>query len=197
MDRENVEDSLDATGHISNNHAAGVTMILRIGDLTPKVKNAAFIAENATVAGDVTLGAETTVWFGAVLRGDIAPITIGDRTNIQDNAVLHVDEDTPLLIGSDITIGHAAIVHACTIGDGSLIGMGACVLNNAVIPPRCLVAAGTLVRPGKSFPEGSLIAGSPARVIGPVRKGDLEAMRQGISVYIERGKLYAREAKRV
>ena len=182
--------------HIICASAGGFIMIIRIGHLVPSVEKAAYIAWNATVAGAVTLGTDVTVWFGAVLRGDIAPITVGERTNIQDNAVLHVDEDTPLVIGNDVTVGHSAIVHACTIGDGSLIGMGACVLNNAVIPPGCLVAAGALVRPGKKYEEGSLIAGSPARVISPVRKGDLEAMKKGIAVYVERGKLYAREAGR-
>lgn len=124
-----------------------------------------FVAENAVVVGDVILGEDATVWFGSTLRGDNEPITIGDRSNIQDGCVLHTDPGFPVIIGADCTIGHSAIVHGCTIGDGSLIGMGATILNGAKIGKSCLVGAGALVTEGKEFPDFSMIVGSPARVI--------------------------------
>jgi len=123
-----------------------------------------FIAENATVIGRVTLKKGTSVWYGAVLRGDIAEIVVGEYSNIQDNCVVHVDYDTPTIIGNYVTVGHGAILHGCTIGDNTLIGMGAVILDRAVVPPNCLVAAGALIPPGKTFIEGSLILGSPAKV---------------------------------
>lgn len=124
-----------------------------------------FVAENATVIGDVTIEEDASVWFGAILRGDNEPITIGQRSNIQDGAVLHTDPGFPVEIGPDCTIGHAAIVHGCVIGAGSLIGMGATVLNGAKIGKSCLVGAGALVTEGKEFPDFSMIVGSPARAV--------------------------------
>jgi len=170
-------------------------MILKIGDLTPDVARAAYIAGNATVAGDVTLGEDATIWFGVVGRGDTAPISIGNRTNVQDNAVLHVHDGDPLTVGNDVAIGHAAIVHACTIGDGSLIGMGACIMNKAVIPPRSMVGAGALVPPGRTFPEGSLIVGSPARAIRTLREEELEEMKSRVAEYINLGRRFAEDAR--
>ena len=124
-----------------------------------------FVAETAVVVGDVIIEEDASVWFGAVLRGDNEPITIGARSNVQDGSVLHTDPGFPLVIGQDCTIGHAAIVHGCTIGAGSLIGMGATVLNGAKIGKCCLVGAGALVTEGKEFPDFSMILGSPARVV--------------------------------
>lgn len=124
-----------------------------------------FVADNAVVVGDVILGEDASVWFGSTLRGDNEPITIGDRSNIQDGCVLHTDPGFPVTIGVDCTIGHSAIVHGCTIGDGSLVGMGATILNGAKIGKSCLVGAGALVTEGKEFPDFSMIVGSPARVI--------------------------------
>ncbi len=124
-----------------------------------------WIAPDAHVIGHVTLAVDVGIWFGAVLRGDNAAITIGARTNIQDGAMLHTDHDYPLTLGTDITIGHHTILHGCTIGDGSLIGMGATILNGAVIGKGCLVGANALVTENKTFPDYSLIVGSPAKIV--------------------------------
>ncbi len=124
-----------------------------------------WIAPGAHVIGDVALGEDVGVWFNASIRGDRAPIRVGARTNVQEGAVLHADPGFPLTIGEGVTIGHRAIVHGCTVGDNSLIGMGAIVLNGARIGANCLVGAGALVTEGKSFPDGSLIVGSPARAV--------------------------------
>ena len=170
-------------------------VVASIGDLKPKVEDAIYIAENATVVGDVILGKDVSIWFGVVVRGDLEPIRIGDRSNVQDNSVLHGAFGFPLTIGSDVTIGHNAIVHACTVGDGCLIGMGACVLDGAIIPPETMVGAGALVPPGRTYPRGSLIVGSPARVVRALRDDELEVMRNRIVEYVENGKLYTKELK--
>ncbi len=131
-----------------------------------------WVAPGAHVIGDIVLHPGVSIWFGAVLRGDNEPITIGEGSNIQDNSVLHTDMGFPLTIGRDCTIGHKAILHGCTIGDGSLVGMGATVLNGAVIGRGCLIGAGALVTEGKMIPDGSLVMGAPGRV---VRELDEEA----------------------
>ena len=131
-----------------------------------------WIAPNASVIGDVVLGEDCGIWFGATLRGDNETISIGARSNIQEASTLHTDMGFPLDIGEDCTIGHNAILHGCTIGDGSLVGMGAIVLNGAKIGRGCLVGAGALVTEGKLFPDGSLIVGSPAKVIRTLDAGD-------------------------
>ncbi len=171
-------------------------MILSIGNQKPDVKDAAFIAEGATVVGDVVLGKDVSIWFGVVVRGDMEPIRIGDRTNVQDNSVLHGAIGYPLTIGNNVTIGHNAIVHACTVGDGSLIGMGSRVLDGAVIPPECMVGAGALVPPGKTYPSGSLIVGAPARVVRALTEDELEVMRHRIVEYVDAGRQYARDLRR-
>lgn len=127
-----------------------------------------WIAPNAYVIGAVTMGKDVGVWFAATIRGDNEPVLIGDRTNIQEGAVLHSDPGAPLTIGADVTIGHSAIVHGCTIGDSSLIGMGATILNHAKIGKNCIVGANALVTEGKVFPDNSLIVGSPAKAVRTV-----------------------------
>lgn len=143
-----------------------------------------WIAPNAYVIGNVTLGRDVGVWFAATIRGDNEPISVGDRSNIQEGAVLHSDPGSPLTVGSDVTIGHRAIVHGCTIGDNSLIGMGATILNNARIGKNCIVGANALVTEGKEFPDYSLIVGAPAkavRTLGP----EVEAqLRQSAEHYV-------------
>lgn len=137
-----------------------------LGDIAPNFnEDDHWIAPNAYVIGDVTMGRDVGVWFAATVRGDNEPIVIGDRSNIQEAAVLHSDPGAPLTIGADVTIGHRAIVHGCTIGDNSLIGMGATILNNAKIGRNCIVGANALVTEGKEFPDNSLIVGSPAKVV--------------------------------
>ncbi len=131
---------------------------------TPQIHPTTFVAPNATILGDVTIGAECGIFFGAVLRAESAPVTVGARTNIQDNCILHIDADFPLTVGSDCTIGHGAILHGCTIGDNTLVGMGAIVLNGAVIGRDCIIGAGALVPQGAVIPDGSMVIGMPAKV---------------------------------
>ncbi|MDD6436025.1 MAG: gamma carbonic anhydrase family protein [Clostridiales bacterium] len=145
-----------------------------------------WIADGATVIGDVTLGKDVSVWFGAVLRGDDGKIVVGDGTNIQDNCVLH--EETT--IGKNCTIGHNAIVHGCTVGDNTLIGMGAIVLNGAVIGNNCIVGAGALVTGKTVLPDNSMILGSPAKVIKPMSEEAIKANEISAQHYIKLSKLY-------
>ncbi len=137
-----------------------------------------FVAEKAVIIGRVILKQGASVWYNAVLRADIADIVIGEYSNIQDNCVVHVDYDIPTILGDYVTVGHGAILHACKIGSNTLIGMGAVVLDRALIPDNCLVAAGALVPPGKTFPEGSLILGNPARVARTLTPDEIKHLRQ-------------------
>ena len=143
-----------------------------------------FVAPDAQVIGRVWLGLDVSVWFGAVLRGDNDDIVVGDESNIQDGAVVHVDPGQPVSIGRAVTIGHRAIVHGCTIGAESLIGMGATVLNGAAIGSASLVGAGALVTEGKSFPDGSLIVGVPARVVRPLTASEIDGLRISAARYV-------------
>jgi carbonic anhydrase/acetyltransferase-like protein (isoleucine patch superfamily) len=147
-------------------------MIYSLDGVSPEIDPDAWVAPGAHVIGRVTLGAGVGIWFGATLRGDNELIAVGDATNIQENAVLHTDMGYPLTIGRDCTIGHKAMLHGCTIGDGTLIGMGATVLNGAKIGKGCLIGACALITEGKEIPDGSLVMGSPGRV---VRQLDAEA----------------------
>jgi len=139
-------------------------MLLSIDGHSPHIPAESFIAPSADVIGDVRLAARVSVWFHAVIRADIAPITIGAGSNIQDGCVLHVDRDVPVAIGADVTVGHSAVLHSCTIGDRTLIGMGAIVLSGAKVGPGCIVGAGALIPPGREIPAGSLVLGSPGKV---------------------------------
>jgi len=136
--------------------------IYRLDDLVPRLQPGAWVADSATVIGDVELAEDANVWFGAILRGDTALLSVGKRSNVQDGSVIHADEGVPATIGDDVSIGHLVMLHGCTIGDGSLIGIGAVVLNHARIGKHCLVGARSLVTEGKTFPDGSMIMGSPA-----------------------------------
>jgi len=150
----------------------------------------AFVAPGATVVGEVTLGEGSSVWFGTVVRGDGAPITIGARTNLQDLTLVHVDEDAPAVVGDRVTVGHRAIIHGCTIEDDCLIGMGAIVLSKARVGRGSLVGAGALVTEGQSIPPGSLALGSPARVIGPLGAAHRAAISDGAKHYFELSRAY-------
>ena len=156
-----------------------------------------YIAETAVLIGRVRLKAETSVWFGAVLRGDNEWIELGERSQIQDNATLHTDPGFPLTIGHDCVIGHNVILHGCRIGDNSLIGMGAILLNGAKIGNNSLVGAGSVVTEGKTFPDHSLIVGSPARVLRTLDEKGVEMIRAGADIYVRRWKKYAKELKRI
>ncbi len=165
-------------------------MVHRIGNKVPLVKDALFLAWNAEVAGEVALAEETSVWFSATLRGDIAGITVGRGSNVQDGATLHVDVDLPLVVGQRVTIGHHAVLHGCTVGDDCLIGMAAVVLSGATIGKESIVGAGALVTEGKSFPPRSLIIGSPAKAVRTLDDATLEKIRENGRAYVR----LAREA---
>ncbi len=165
-------------------------MIYGVDGLTPTFGRDVFVAPNASVIGDVTLGDEVSIWFGAVLRGDVERLTVGARTNVQDNSVLHSDPGSPLILGERVTVGHAVILHGCQIGDGSLIGMGASILNDARIGRNCLVGANALVTEGKQFADGMLIVGAPARVIRPLTPDELARLGESAGRYVERGRSY-------
>lgn len=137
----------------------------------------------AQVVGSVSMGADCSVWYNAVIRAEV-PVVIGERTNVQDNAVIHVSEDHPIHLGSDVTIGHGAIVHGCTVGDNSLIGMGAIVLDGAVIGKDCIIGAGSLVTKGTVIPDGSLAFGSPARVVRPTTANEVAANHENAAHYV-------------
>lgn len=156
-----------------------------------------YIAETAVLIGRVRLKHDASVWFGAVLRGDNEWIELGERSQIQDNCVLHTDPGFPMTIGSNCVIGHKVVLHGCTIGDNSLIGMGAVVLNGAKIGNNSLVGAGALVTEGKSFPDSSLIVGAPARAIRTLDAKAIELIRGGADVYVRRWKHYAKVLKRI
>jgi carbonic anhydrase/acetyltransferase-like protein (isoleucine patch superfamily) len=148
--------------------------LYQLGDKRPSVGRDVFIAEGARVIGDVTLGDEAGIWFNTVLRGDYMPIRIGARTNIQDNSVVHITAGTfGTTVGDDVTVGHSAIIHACTVGNSCLIGMGSTILDGAVIGEECFVAAGSLVTPGTIIPPRSFVLGRPAKVVRPVTERDL------------------------
>ncbi len=162
-------------------------MIHRIKDAVPNIHNSAFIAWNAEVAGDVEIGENVSIWFSATIRADIAPVKIGKNSNLQDNAVIHLDTDVPCIVEDNVTIGHGAILHSCTIKEGSTIGMGAIVLNNAIIGKNCIVGAGALVTQGKEFPDNSLIVGSPAKAIRTLTDEDLQSSHENTKNYVLKG----------
>ena len=159
----------------------------------PHIHPSAFVASNATVLGDVTVGAHSSVFFGAVIRAEHDAITIGDRTNIQDNCVLHVDKGFPLSVGQNVTVGHGAILHGCTVGDNTLIGMGAIVLNGAVIGRDCIIGAGALVTGNTVIPDGSLAVGSPAKVRRQVTEDEIAANNASAVGYVTEGQHYKTE----
>jgi carbonic anhydrase/acetyltransferase-like protein (isoleucine patch superfamily) len=176
---------------LASSPPAGYSDVMK-ASIRPTIAASAWVADSATVRADVTLGDEASVWFGAVLRGDEAPITVGPRSNVQDCAVVHVTRGYPVRIGADVTIGHGAVVHGCTIEDGALIGMGAAVLDGAVVGAGAMIAAGALVPPGMHVPAGTLAVGVPAAVRGPLTDAQAAAIRRGRDRYLERKEQYRR-----
>ena len=158
--------------------------VYQLDDLTPHIADSAWVADNAQVVGDVHMDADSSVWFSSVVRGDTATIRIGEGTNIQDGSVLHADVGIPLTVGKHVTVGHMVQLHGCTIGDESLIGIGAVVLNGAKIGKNCLVGAGSLVTEGKEFPDGSMILGSPAKVVRELTPEQIEGLRRSAQHYV-------------
>lgn len=149
-----------------------------------------FVADTARVVGNVKIGMNCSVWYGAVIRGDEAPIQIGRNTNVQDNCVIHADKGFDVEIGADVTIGHGSIVHGCRVGDGSLIGMGAIILNGAVIGKNCLIGAGALVTGKSNIPDGSLVVGSPAKVKRSLTEDEIRQQHENIEMYVQLAKEY-------
>lgn len=171
--------------------------LYQLDELIPTVHETAWVAESAQVIGDVHLAEDTSVWFGAVIRGDSAAIRIGRGSNIQDNSVLHADQGVPLTLGEGVTVGHQVMLHGCTIGDGSLIGIQAVVLNNARIGKGCVVGAGSVVTEGKEFPDGSLILGSPAKVVRQLTPEQVERLRLGAAHYVHNARRFRDGLKRI
>jgi carbonic anhydrase/acetyltransferase-like protein (isoleucine patch superfamily) len=171
--------------------------LYEVGGVAPQLAPGAWAAPSADLIGDVQLGARASVWFGAVIRADNTPILIGEDSNIQDGAIGHSDPGFPLTIGARVTVGHQAILHGCSVGDDCLIGMGAKLLNGAVLEPECLVGAGALITEGRHFASGSLIVGSPARVIRQLTDADKQALRLSAAHYAEKAARYAEQLRTV
>ncbi|MES2283460.1 MAG: gamma carbonic anhydrase family protein [Pseudomonadota bacterium] len=171
--------------------------IYQLENLAPSVHPSAWVAGNAQVMGHVTLAQDVSVWFGVVIRGDTSTITVGKGSNIQDNSVMHADEGKPLTVGENVTVGHQVMLHGCTIGDNSLIGIGAIVLNGAKIGKNSLVGAGSLVTEGKEFPDGSMIMGTPAKVVRQLTPEQIEGLKQSAEHYVENAARYKTGLKKL
>jgi len=165
--------------------------LYRLGDKQPQVGDNAWIAPNATVIGNVHLGANASIWWNATVRGDNDPIHIGDNSNIQDGSVLHTDEGVPMRIGNNVTVGHLVMLHGCIVGDGSLIGIGSVILNRAVIGKGCIVGANTLIPEGKVFPDRVLIVGSPGKVIRELTDDDVTKLKKAAEHYVTNARRYS------
>ncbi|WP_410514826.1 gamma carbonic anhydrase family protein [Paenibacillus sp. BR2-3] len=165
-------------------------MRIAYGSYIPQLDSSVYVAEGAKLVGDVKVGRNSSIWFNAVLRGDLAPVIIGERCNIQDGAVGHVGEGLPLILADDISVGHTAIIHGCKIGKGTLIGMGAIVLNGAEIGEYALIGAGSIVTENKRIPPYTLSLGSPAKVVRELTEQDLLRMAHTTESYVMKGKEY-------
>ena len=171
--------------------------IYKLGESAPTIHESVFVADNATIVGNVTLAADASIWFGATLRGDNEPITVGERSNVQEGAVLHTDPGYPLTVEANVSIGHQAMLHGCTVKEGSLIGIQAVVLNGAVIGRNCLVGAGAVVTEGKVFPDNSLILGAPAKVVRELTEADIAGLKRNAQVYAERRDYFKAQLVRI
>lgn len=171
--------------------------LYQLDNLTPTVHESAWVADNAQVMGNVKLAEDSSVWFGVVIRGDTETISVGRGSNIQDNSVLHADMGLPLTIGENVTVGHQVMLHGCTIGDGSLIGIQAVVLNGARIGKNCLVGAGSLVTEGKEFPDGSMILGSPAKAVRQLSPEQIEGLKMSAKHYVDNARRYKTGLKKI
>lgn len=162
-----------------------MTNLLKLGDLSPQISPKAWVGETAVIVGDVRLADHVGVWYGAVLRGDNEPLIVGKNTNIQEHAMFHTDIGFPLVVGENCTIGHRALLHGCEIGDNTLIGMGAMVMNGAKIGKNCLIGAGTIVTEGKVIPDGSMVIGIPGRIKRELSDEEIERNRKSARHYVE------------
>ena len=168
-------------------------MIYQLGERRVRAEGEHFVAESATVIGNVLLQANASVWFNAVIRGDNELVTIGENSNVQDGSVLHTDPGSPLLIGSHVTIGHKAMLHGCTVGDNSLIGINAVVLNGVKIGRNYLIGANALVTEGKEIPDNSMVLGSPGRVVRELTPQEIEGLRESALHYVENARRFKRD----
>ena len=171
--------------------------IYQLGEHAPDIDASAYVADGATLIGKVTLGANASVWTGATIRGDNERITIGAASNVQEGAVMHTDIGYPLVIGSSVTIGHQAMLHGCTVGDGSLIGIQAVILNGAKIGKGCLVGAGALITEHKEFPDYSLIIGAPAKAVRTLGPDDIAKLEASAASYVARAQLFKTALTRI
>ncbi|HEY2254454.1 MAG TPA: gamma carbonic anhydrase family protein [Variovorax sp.] len=171
--------------------------LYELDGLVPQLADGAWVADSAQVMGEVVLGENVSIWFGAVLRGDTEPLRIGRNSNVQDLSVLHADIGCPLTIGENVTIGHQVMLHGCTIGDNSLIGIQAVVLNNARIGRNSIVGAGSVVTEGKEFPDNSLIVGAPAKVVRTLDDAAAAKLRQSAEHYVDNGRRFAKGLKKI
>lgn len=170
-------------------------MLYALKDIAPDVHETAWVAPSTHVIGNVTLAAKSSVWFGTTIRGDNDPIVIGEGSNVQENCVLHTDPGCPLTIGAGCTIGHKAMLHGCTIGENSLVGMGATILNGAVIGANCLIGAGALITEGKVIPDGSLVMGVPGKVVRDLDEAAVVGLRTSAIHYQETAARFRAELK--
>lgn len=171
--------------------------IYQLGEHIPDIDSSAYIAESANVIGKARIEANASIWFEVTIRGDNELITVGENSNVQESAVLHTDPGCPLTIGKNVTVGHQAMLHGCSIGDGALIGIQAVVLNGAKIGRNCLVGAGAIVTEGKEFPDNTLILGAPAKAVRTLSEEDIARMHAGTEKYVKRAQLFKRELKRI
>jgi ADP-glucose pyrophosphorylase len=172
-------------------------MKFELGNKRLKLAEHCWIAPTANVIGDVTLANESSIWFNAVLRGDIENITVGEGSNVQDNCVLHTDNGIPLKVGSYVTIGHLVMLHGCTIGDNSLIGISATVLNSAVVGKNCIIGANSLIPERKVIPDNSLVMGSPGKVVRQVSEEEVKSIKENANRYIRNWKNYQQNLKKL
>ena len=170
-------------------------MSYRLGDTTPVIADSAYVAPSAVIIGDVELAADSSIWFGAVLRGDIERISIGVGSNIQDGSVLHTDPNNPCIVGAHVTVGHMAMLHGCRIGDHSLIGIGATLLNGSQVGANCIVGAHSLLTENKTFPDNVLIMGTPAKIVRELGPEDHASLKANAERYVERAKRYRAELR--
>jgi carbonic anhydrase/acetyltransferase-like protein (isoleucine patch superfamily) len=171
--------------------------VYQLGEHAPEIDASAFIADSATLIGKVSVEAGASVWFGVTMRGDNERITIGEGSNVQEACVMHTDMGFPLTVGKNVTIGHQAMLHGCTVGDGTLVGIQAVILNGARIGKGCLVGAGALVTEGKEFPDHCLIIGSPAKAVRTLEPDEVMRLQAAAASYVARGQLFKAELKRI
>lgn len=171
--------------------------IYRLGDKTPEIHETAWVAPTAAVIGNVELAAQASVWFGAVLRGDNDPITIGARSNIQDNSVLHTDPGVPLTIGEGVIVGHRVMLHGCTIGDNTLIGIGATVLNHVKIGKNCIIGAHALITEGKEIPDNSMVIGAPGKIVKTLNESQIAMLRMNAEIYVKNAERFEKDLEQI